>query len=129
MLCLVVGVQEFLAVELDGSGDLGGLGQQAHDGQRGDGLAAAGFAHQAHGFALADGEGDVVHDRDVAEAARETDGQVLHFQDVAGVGRDLREAVGALGFDGCQEFQFPVQQEVRVGDGQLHIGAGAADLV
>ncbi len=37
-------------------------------------------------------------------------------------GRDLGEAVGALGLDGREQFQFLVQQQVRVRRGQLRIG-------
>ena len=44
----------------------GGIGHQAEDAQRGGGLAGAGLAHQAEGFAFADGEADVVDGADGA---------------------------------------------------------------
>ncbi|SPT41531.1 Uncharacterised protein [Achromobacter denitrificans] len=59
---------------------LGGLGQQAHDGQRGHRLAAARFAHQAQRFAAPDLERHVAHR--VQRPARRGDvhRQPLHVQ-------------------------------------------------
>ena len=41
------------------SGDLGLRREQAHDGERGDGFAGAGFADEAEDFAGGDGEGEI----------------------------------------------------------------------
>ena len=53
---LVGHVEQIEAVETDRAGDFGGMfRQQAHDGERGDALAAAGFADQAQRRAVGDG--------------------------------------------------------------------------
>ena len=50
---------ELLAAQLDAAGDHPAVvGQQVHDGQGGDALATARFAHHAHGLILVDVKGD-----------------------------------------------------------------------
>ncbi|EMF27026.1 cation transport ATPase [Streptomyces gancidicus BKS 13-15] len=71
--------EQVRAVELGTAADGETLrGQQAHQGQGGHGLAAAGLADQAHDLALVDLEGDAV-DRPglLAAAAAEGDGQFV----------------------------------------------------
>ena len=68
--------EQVLAVVDDLAGNLGLGVEQAHDGQRRDGLAAAGLADQAHGLMGADLEAHVVDDVDVS-VARELDAEVL----------------------------------------------------
>ena len=58
---LVIGRQQIEPVEADGAGHLSGsLRQQSHDRKRGDALAAAGFADEAEGGAVGDGEVDAI---------------------------------------------------------------------
>jgi hypothetical protein len=61
--------EQVLAVQVGAAAQLDALaGQQPHQGERGDRLAAARLAHQAHDLALVDLEGDTV-DRPVGPAA------------------------------------------------------------
>ena len=84
----------------------GGFHLQHHTG--GGGFAAAGFAHQAVGFALADAEGDAVHGFDLAYGAAGDDalgdGEVLadvfQFNDGVGAVAPAR-AGGGVGGAGC----------------------------
>ena len=86
-----VAVADRIAVEHH----VAGVGlDQPHQQPRGGGLAAAGFADDAEGLALADGEGDVVHrlhGRDLAvqqaAAHREVLAQVVRPAAVAARGR------------------------------------------
>ena len=55
-IAVVVERRQFLAVEADRAGDLRALGQQAHQRQRGDRLAAARFADQAQRVAALERE-------------------------------------------------------------------------
>jgi hypothetical protein len=91
--------EDVLALEQDLPGDARRRGQQPHDGHGCDGLAATGFADQAHGLARAHREGDVVDDADVAMLDRECDGQVLDLQDRLGLGGVVDESIipGELG--------------------------------
>ena len=57
------------------------LTQQAHRRQRRDLLAAAGFAHQRNGFALADRKADAPHRRHQPPVLPEPDPQVFDLQD------------------------------------------------
>ena len=67
------------AVEANGTGGAAyGRRQQAHDGQRGDGLAAAGFTDQSEHLAGGEGEGDILHQGGLGSGERKT----LDFQDV-----------------------------------------------
>ncbi len=69
------------AVEQAAPGDHGPAArQQAEDRGGGDGLAAAGLADQAEGFAGLEGEADVGHDCRGSLLAVEADGQVLYRQ-------------------------------------------------
>jgi hypothetical protein len=79
-------VEDILAVEKDRA--FSGW-DQAQDGARDGGFAAAGFPHQAEGFALAHGEADIIHRLDPrdhaledARAHREIGLEVLHDQEV-----------------------------------------------
>ena len=57
-----LGLSEVLAVEQYLAAHFGGaLGQEAHDGERGDAFSRAGFADDAEGAARLDGEGHTVH--------------------------------------------------------------------
>ena len=56
--------------------------EQLHDGQAGDGLAAAGLAHHAHGLADGHVEGDAVHGADGTHVREEVGVQVLDLQGV-----------------------------------------------
>src|SRR5690606_21936367 len=81
---LLVGLAEQLhAVVDDRSGDPGVLVEQAHDGQRRDGLAGTGLADDAEGLAGLQVESDATHGVDPAGLARETDLEVLDGQDGA----------------------------------------------
>ena len=107
---LVVQVVDLLAVEQDLA--VGLVAGQAQDGAAGGGFAAAGLAHQAHGAAAAQVEGDAVHSLDLADGAADQtalDGevflQVIDHQDILGVVGDrgviqlfaLRIRSGGLG--------------------------------
>ncbi len=70
---------ELLAVEPDRAADVGAA-VQAHDGERGDGLAAAGLADQAEGLPGLDGEVDAVDGPDGAARGVEGDLEVLDLQ-------------------------------------------------
>jgi hypothetical protein len=78
---LVGYLEKVEAVEPDGAGDLGGaLWQEAHDGERGDALAAAGFADEAKRRAVRDGEIDPVDGMgDTAIIAVKNHAQTLYF--------------------------------------------------
>ena len=69
-----------VAGEADVSGDVGGVGEEAEDGERGGGFAGAGFADQAEGFAGIDVEGDILDGGVLAEA----DGEVGDFEERRG---------------------------------------------
>ena len=78
---LHAGIGEFgerLAGEADFAGRDAGrrLRQQAHDGERGDALAAAGFADDAQDFAFVERERDVLHRGDLAARGGERGGEV-----------------------------------------------------
>jgi hypothetical protein len=79
--------QEIPALEAHGARHLRpALRQEAHDGEGGDALAAAGFADDAEGSPALDGEADAVHrHRAPPVAARKGDAQVL----------DLKKGTGA----------------------------------
>ncbi|MDT4844124.1 hypothetical protein FQZ97_780680 [compost metagenome] len=74
---------------------LRGLGQQAHDGQRGHGLAAARFPDEAQRFAAPDLEGHVAHRVQGAARRGDVDSEALHVQDdvVVGHGQALSSGV------------------------------------
>src|SRR5262249_2386422 len=77
------------------AGDAGGRAEQAEQGGRADALARAGFADEAEGFALRQGEGDAVDGADGRAAAGEGDGEVAHLQQRrarAGSGGRIRAA-------------------------------------
>ena len=74
-------IEQIKAVEADRAGDFGGiLRQQPHDRERGDALAAAGFADQAERRAIRHAEVDAVDGMGgAAVVAMEDDAQVLDF--------------------------------------------------
>ena len=124
---LLVGeVEQVLAVVHDLAGDLGLLVEQAHDGQAGDGLAAAGLAHKAHGLARTHHEADMVDHVHVAMAG-ELDAQVLDFQDGRYVGAGL-EAVGARKLGFLKGGKALVEHVGLSGIGQRRVGDHAVGL-
>ena len=48
--------EEVGAIEADAAGDAGVGAEETENGERGDGFSGAGFADQAEGFAVGDGE-------------------------------------------------------------------------
>ena len=73
---------EYLTVEahLAGRHACRRLRQQAHDGEGGDALAAAGFADDAEDFALVEAEADVFDGGDFAARGLEGGGEVADFK-------------------------------------------------
>ena len=69
---------EVFAGEADFAGGdaCGRLRQQAHDGEGGDALAAAGLADDAEDFAFVEGEGDILDGGDLAARGGEGGGEV-----------------------------------------------------
>ena len=59
--------------------------QQLHQGQTGDGLAAAGLTHHAHSLSDRHGEADAVHGLDHAGVGEEVGVEVIEFHGVAGI--------------------------------------------
>ena len=74
--------QKILSLELDAAAADAGrrAWQQAHDGQRGDAFAAAGFADDAEDFALLQAEGNVFDGGHLAAAGLERCGEVADLQ-------------------------------------------------
>ncbi len=70
---------EFLAVEADAAGDLGAVGQQAHERHGGDRFAAARFADQAQGFAARQRKADAAHGVGRAAVGLQADAEVGDF--------------------------------------------------
>ena len=80
---LVVGeIEQVAPLEQDAArGNAGGvLGQQPHDGERGNRLAAAGFADDGHDLAAVDAVGNAVDRADGAARGLEADVQILHLE-------------------------------------------------
>ncbi len=78
---LVVELQEIAAVEHDrAGGDLGRLGEQPHDRQRGDGFARAGFADDRDHLAGMDSVADVLDSAHEPVRRAELDAQVLDLK-------------------------------------------------
>ena len=73
------GPHHFLAVEPDRAGDRGALGHHAEQGQGGDRLAAAAFAHNADPVAAPDAEAGAPH----RLVAPETDGEIGNIEHVS----------------------------------------------
>ena len=72
---------QLLPVELNAAGDHPAVArQQVHDGQGGDALAAAGFAHHAERLVLLDVKGDAPQDFRFFFVDAEGGDQVLHFK-------------------------------------------------
>ena len=94
--------EEVAVVELDLAGEGGGGREEAEEGERGGGLAGAGFTDEAEGFAGGEGEGDAVDGRVRAEA----DGEVGDFQKRGHVWGD-----GSAG--GSLQRRFIVRAEMR----------------
>ena len=78
-------------VEQDPAGGAGAARRDPEDRLRGHGLAAARFADEPEGAALADGEADVVGRGEVAFDEREHDLEVLHLE------QRLADAVAEVG--------------------------------
>ena len=57
------------------------VGQQFEDGERGDGFAGAGFAHEGNGFAAMDVEADALHGVERAAGCFEIHTKILDFYD------------------------------------------------
>ena len=70
---------QLAAVEPDAAADDGALGQQAHQRERSDGLAAAGFADETQGFAALQREADPANSLRGPAAGVEPDAEVLDF--------------------------------------------------
>src|SRR5690606_30783855 len=64
-----------------GARDLRSLGQQAHQRERGDGLAGPALADEAERLATVEREGDAAHRIGRPAVGRERDGQVLDFEE------------------------------------------------
>ncbi len=112
-------LQQVPAAVEDLAADLGVAGEKPHDGEAGDGLAAAGLADQAEGFALVDGEVQLVDDGDVAVAVGEADRQVAHDEEFVGVRADRGDG-GLGGVDVLRE----------LGEGGVDVdGGGGLDRV
>ena len=109
-------LEQILTLVEDFTRDLSLGVDEAHDGQGRDRLTAAGLAHEAHGLAGADLEGDVVDDVDVA-VTLELDAQVVDLEQ-RGLLQVRLEAVGALAFDGLEVVEAGLQ-----GLGLLSVGA------
>ena len=109
-------LEQVLTLVEDLARDLGLGIDEAHDGQSRDRLTAAGLAHEAHGLAGADLEGDVVDNVDVA-VTLELDAQVVDLEQ-RGLLQVCLEAVGALAFDGLEVVEAGLQ-----GLGLLSVGA------
>src|SRR5437899_8020371 len=62
------GVEQVVAAVGDGAG---GGGDETKDGSADGGFAAAGFAHEAEGFAFVNGEGDIIDGLNVADGSAE----------------------------------------------------------
>ena len=78
---LFAGAYQLLSVELDGAAhDLAGAGKDLHDGIGGDGLAGAGFTHDAQHPAALQIEGHAVDGPDLACVGKEGGTQVSYFQ-------------------------------------------------
>ena len=92
----LVASHEVPAVEQDLAADSRLRVEQAHDGERGDRLAAAGLADETHRLPRAYGEVEVVDDVDVA-VARELDAQILDLEH-GRFGAPRFKAIGALEF-------------------------------
>src|SRR5690606_17437967 len=69
----VFAADDFVAGDLDRTGDAGRAGQESQDSECGHGLAGSGFAHDAEGFAAAQVVGDAAHGVDVPFAGGDPD--------------------------------------------------------
>ena len=78
-----------MAVEGDGAGDVRRGRKEAEEGEGGGGLAGAGFADEAEGFAGIDFEGDAVD----GGMGVEGDGEVVDFQERVGHGEMVMQGV------------------------------------
>src|SRR5439155_26337905 len=87
---------EALAADLTADDPAGGPGDEAHDAERADALAAARLAHERHGLALAHVPGDVVDRAHDAAARHEVRLEVFHLEEGAHRGRSVAPLT-----DGC----------------------------
>ena len=100
-------LQQVLAFVEDLTGDLCLRVNEAHDGQRGNGLTTSGLTDEAHGLTGANLEGNVVDDIDIA-VTLELDAQVLDLEQRCFF-RSGNETIVTLAFDNFQIVQALLQ--------------------
>jgi hypothetical protein len=92
--------QQIFPGKMDLTLNFGGVGgQEAHDRQRGDGLAAARLAHQAQGLPGLDVQIYPGHGPEAAQGRVEMDVEVLHLEEGRVSGRHHPEAPLPGGFE------------------------------
>ena len=99
-------VEQVLPLEQDlALGDAAGFGEQAHDRERGDRLAAAGLAHDGDDLAPVDGVGNAFDRANGAARGFEVDVQIPHLQQRRGlrtqVGQRSHPALGNFRVSSC----------------------------